>query len=247
MRRGLVASAALAGLVLALPAVRANEPQLGGAMKHIFVTLYAPTKTLYHAIQDGADERVHLLNYGDTYAGAAAVLDGTHYSARYGWLADGNWNVPAGRGIFVRLLDQTPGLRVYGQNDYAPILGTGGSSVTWLWDTTMVHNWYAVDACGWYEAHYRVYVGFSDGSADPAYTPTHVRLVWQFVWNVAETPGDQDGDGDLDLRDFAELQTCSWADADASPGRCGCFDADLDLAVERDDAAAFLNALDGPV
>ncbi|HRX85679.1 MAG TPA: hypothetical protein P5572_11740, partial [Phycisphaerae bacterium] len=101
--------------LLAASTVRAAEPQLGGAMKHIFITLYSPTQTLYHYIQDGADEYVHLYDYGDTYTGDAAVLNGTHYAARYGWLADGNWNVPAGRGIFTRCVDHTPGLSVYGQ------------------------------------------------------------------------------------------------------------------------------------
>ncbi|MCB9851356.1 MAG: hypothetical protein H6817_11705 [Phycisphaerales bacterium] len=225
----------------------AADPQLGGAMKHIFVTLYEPTKTLYHFIQDGEDERVMLYDYGDSYTGGAAVLNGMHYAARYGWLPDGSWSIPSQRGIFVTPVEQSPGLEVYGQDSFAPILGTAGSDPVWSWSTAMVHNWYAVSACGWYEATYKVYVGFTDGTEDTAYTPTFVHLIWQFADGAGDQLGDWDGDGDADLCDFAMLQQCYGADvASGAPGECGCFDADVDEDVDATDYAAFATEFTGP-
>jgi hypothetical protein len=246
MRRSI---AAVVGLTIGLlpGAARAANPQLGGEMKHIFITLFAPNQTLYHLIQDGADERVMLYDYGETYAGDAAVLNGTHYAARYGWLPDGNWNIPAGRGIFIVPLSQSPGLRVYGQDDFAPIFGTDGSDPVWAWDTTMVHNWYAVDQCGWYQATYEVYVGFPDGMKDPAYTPTQVRLIFQVAQGDGELLGDHDADGDTDLADFARLQACYGADGDLPiDDVCGCYDTDADSQIDTGDAIAFTNTMSGP-
>ena len=244
MKRRAIRWGVACGAILAFAGTsRAAEPQLGGAMKHIFITLYAPTKTLYHFVQDGADERVMLNDYGESYDGDASVLDGMHYSARFGWLADGAWSVPAGRNIFVRVESQTPGLQTHGQNDFAPIFGTAGSSDVWLWNTTMVHNWYSVDACGWYEATYTVYVGFPDGSEDVEYTSTSVTLKWQFAMNTSDVLGDQDGDGDADLRDFALLQTCFGSDATNAISVCGCFDADADEDVDASDYVSFASEM----
>jgi len=57
--------------------------------------------------------------------------------------------------------------------------------------------------------------------------------------------GDADGDGDIDLADFAAFQVCySGPGVPYGPG-CGIFDADLDGDVDGHDLRVFLVLLDG--
>lgn len=59
-------------------------------------------------------------------------------------------------------------------------------------------------------------------------------------------PGDADGDTDLDLADFADLQRC-FNDTDPAIGpRCEYVDFDDDGAVSLDDLAAWVNVRTGP-
>ena len=229
---------------------QAAAPQLGGAMKHIFITLHEPSRTLFHYIQDGADERVLLMDYGETYTGAEVVLNDTHYSGRYGWVADGNWSVPAQRKIYIRLESSTEGLDTFEENTFTPLFGTGNASPVWLWDTTMVHNWYAAVDCGKYDATYRVYVGDLSGVEDASYTPTYVTLHWQYSYSGTELPGDADGDGDVDLADFAAYQRCHSGAGQPAPAPdaiCGCFDFDVDEDVDLSDYAIIHEELSSPV
>ncbi|GAB4110964.1 MAG: hypothetical protein Kow00105_19690 [Phycisphaeraceae bacterium] len=121
----------------------------------------------------------------------------------------GNWTVPDGSAIWIETLEvMGPGtLEVYegGQgmtspllpmhsHTLAPILGIGQP---WKWfdplivasNTTspfpasgsgiMVHNWYATQIAGHYEATYRVYVGDAQtAEPDPAYEPAQVTVSW---------------------------------------------------------------------
>ena len=60
-------------------------------------------------------------------------------------------------------------------------------------------------------------------------------------------PGDTDGDGDVDLRDLAWLQSC-YAGAGAPPADAWCddFDLDFDGDVDEDDLVEVLTCLGGP-
>ena len=57
--------------------------------------------------------------------------------------------------------------------------------------------------------------------------------------------GDQDRDGDIDLVDFAELQTC-FGCVDCGGDECKCLDINNDNTVTLDDFASFQQALTGP-
>lgn len=145
-------------------------PQVAGEMKHAMIGFDGTTITAHVDDLPGepATDPVVLVSYpGDDAYTAGGVLDGTFYSARYGWLAEGFIALPAGGAIWIEQLSATPGLNVYEggmrmmreNHTYAPLFGTEGSSSAWKWSGTMVHNWYSVDAPGTYDASYRVYIG----------------------------------------------------------------------------------------
>jgi hypothetical protein len=52
-------------------------------------------------------------------------------------------------------------------------------------------------------------------------------------------PGDCDGDGDVDLADYANLPACLSGPAAAHGPNCGCFDRDSDADVDLLDFADF--------
>ncbi|MGP1273262.1 MAG: PEP-CTERM sorting domain-containing protein [Phycisphaerales bacterium] len=110
---------------------------------------------------------LEMRTFGESYSGAASVLDGTYYSSQYGFLANATITLPTGSGIFIEMLGATPGLSVYeggrrnqaSTHTYAPIFGTDGSDSVWQWGGTMHHPWFAVPELGLYEAEFRVYLG----------------------------------------------------------------------------------------
>lgn len=60
-------------------------------------------------------------------------------------------------------------------------------------------------------------------------------------------PGDSDGDGDLDLADWAALRPCLQGPGiTATPTPCQFFDTDADTDVDLRDAAAFQRQFTGP-
>lgn len=59
-------------------------------------------------------------------------------------------------------------------------------------------------------------------------------------------PGDADGDTDVDLLDFAELQRCFNGAVPAVGGACEYVDSDDDGMVSLDDLAAWVNVRTGP-
>lgn len=168
-------------------------PQVEGSMKHVLVTV--ENQVLEVHLEGDPDERMEMLRYpGEQYFAPADVLNDTYYNSRYGWLSGGFIDLPQGAGIFVRTISTDAGLSVYEggmrmmreSHTYDAILGTDGSSDTWQWGGTMVHNWYAADAVGAYAATYEVYVGdASTGDALSGYTPDEVTL----VFNAVPAPG----------------------------------------------------------
>ncbi len=211
-------------------------PQLGGPMKHIFVTLEDDVVGI--SLQGDPTERLWMRDYNETYEAPASVLDGKGYNAQYGWLAGGFIALPPGGRIWVQLIDATDGLETYEALTFMPIFGTASGPILWQWGGTMVHNWYAATLCGKYEATYEVFVGDVNGQLLDGFTSAQVTLVWQFL--PEDQRGDTDADGDVTLLDFAAFQTCFSPEVDMSmPRECGCVDFDGDEDVDLDDYRAF--------
>ncbi len=189
----LATSLSIAGSALA------DTPVLGGTMLHLLVSQNG--QALEFQFETPVTEPVELLFHeGDVYSGPASVLTGTHYSGRFGWLADGFFDLPAGSGVFVENLGTSPGLSVYDAFSFAPILGTSGSSNIWQWGGMMTHNWYSATGPGVYSAAYRVYVG-NASTREPiaGWTPVELTLEW-FVPSVCVA--DVNNDGVLSPADF---------------------------------------------
>jgi hypothetical protein len=126
---------------------------------------------------------------GETYDGAASVLNDTYYSSQYGWLADGFISLGQDEFMWIEHVSSTAGLNVYEGgmrmmrelHTYDAIQGTDGSDDAWMWGGTMTHNWYSVDALGSYEATYRVFVGDASGNAYSQYASDTVTLYFNAV------------------------------------------------------------------
>lgn len=139
-----------------------------------------------------------------------AALEGTNHNFQYGWNPSGFWAPPSGAGVWVELLEATPGLLTYEaifpvSGTYDPLFGNSGSSLRWQWSGAMTHNAYAVvnPTRSRYEASYRVYIGdATTGEPTPGYEPAEVTFQW-----VADVPlADFDDDGDIDGGDFLAWQ-----------------------------------------
>jgi len=186
-------------LVCLCPTVAATStPDISGAMKHVFIS-YDSASGISSWVDDSlpgdpASNPVVLNTFpGESYPGNAAVLDDTYYSARYGWLANGFINLQPDEAIWIERVDATPGLDVYeggmrgmwAMHSFDPILGTAGSSDLWQWNGTMMHNWYATDAVGSFEATYRVFLGDLAGNEIAGVASDTVTL----TFNAIPSPG----------------------------------------------------------
>ncbi len=188
-----VASLALAGAALA------DTPNLGGSMLHLLLSQNGQALEIDYETPAGGP--IELFRYpGEMYNGAASVLDETYYSGRYGWLADGFFDLPPGSGVFVENLSTSAGLGVYDAFSYAPILGTDASSAIWQWTGAMTHNWYSASGPGVYSATYRVYVGNASTQEPlPDWTAATLTLEWFVPFDCV---ADVNGDGMLTPADF---------------------------------------------
>ena len=140
----------------------ASGPTLGGPMSHLLVTVF--DQRVFIGFESPGLSTVTMQRAGDDFTGAASVLNRTSYNAQFGWLANGFISLPPSSGVFVRTVSSSAHLRVYGQDSFAPILGTDGSSGVWRWDGRMTHNWYASDVVGPMRAVYEVFVGDALGN-----------------------------------------------------------------------------------
>ena len=75
----LLSGSALAGV---------STPQVWGPMEHIMLT-FESGEVHAHVATSSANPIEMLRFAGETYDGAASVLDDTYYSSQYGWIADG--------------------------------------------------------------------------------------------------------------------------------------------------------------
>ncbi len=168
---------------LAACSALSQTPGMGGDMEHIMVHLHG------NAIEAHVHAHHPLVmhNPGQTYPGAASVLNGLNYNAQYGWMLDGFWGPPAGSVLWIEQTDATDGLLVYrggtmtDPGDFAPIFGTDGSIARIRWDGSMLHNWYAAAAPGDYTAAYSIYFGDAQGNPTDGYAAGSATLSWTVV------------------------------------------------------------------
>jgi len=193
----------------------AGSPPLGGPMSHLLVTVVGqnPSTRLggefFTGFESPGLNPVSMIEPPVTYDGGATVLNGSWFNAQYGWLVSGFWGLPAGSTLWVRVVDQTPGLETYAGRDfngylqYEPLFGTAGSSDLMAWDGTMLHNYYAVRAPGSYSATYEVFVG--DDFGVPwlgAATPATITIDFNSDGPQAACLTDLDNSGVTDLADL---------------------------------------------
>lgn len=195
-------TACLLGAVLCVSGAHAAQPQLGGPMKHLLVTLEGGAINVDFE-SGNPSEVLELQVYEEEYDAPADVLNDRAYNGQFGWLAGGFISLPPGAGIWVEALAQTDGLTSYEQGTYAPMFTTEGSPSRWPWTGAMTHNWYAADAPGDYEATYTVYVGDAAGEPDPSFQAGFVTIMWM----IPEPPcvADINGDGVVDTADLGLL------------------------------------------
>jgi len=205
----------------------AEDPKMGGPMKHMQVSFDG--KALSVSIDPNVPTP-ELQDYGETYEGAAGVLDGTFYNAQYGWLVEGFWTPPSNSLLWIEETFATKGLEAYSggnmntPSSFAPIFGTNGSEMSVEWNGAMTHNWYAVEKRGNYVATYEIYFGDSAGVDTPGFDRQEVVL----VWSAGSCLADCDGSGSLDVFDFVCFQSAfqgqeAIADCDAN-GQWDVFD-----------------------
>jgi len=174
-------------VAVAASTAHAQMPQMGGAMKHIMVHWDGSVLTGH---VDTTVPTPDLKNYGETYMGNAAALNGTWYNAQYGWIKDGAWSPPSESLLWLERVSASPGLMVLkggrmstmASHTFEPIFGTSGSPSRLAWDGTMLHNWYSTPAPGsTYESTYRIYFGDSTGTPLGGYDAAEVTLTWNAV------------------------------------------------------------------
>ena len=163
-------------------------PNVWGEMEHVMISL--DNGAVHAHVGTDAGNPVELQRFvGESYSGAASVLDDSYYSSQYGWVPDGFISLDAGEFMWIEHVSSTAGLDVYeggmrmmrDMHTYDSILGTDGSDDAWMWSGMMVHNWYSADALGSYEATYEVFVGDASGSAVTGYDSALVTLNFDAV------------------------------------------------------------------
>lgn len=179
----LVSGSALAGV---------STPNVWGPMEHIMLSF--DNGAVHAHVGTDASNPIEMQRFaGESYDGAAGVLNDTYYSSQYGWLADGFISLGQDEFMWIERMDSTEGLNVYEggmrmmreMHTYDAIQGTDGTDDAWMWGGMMTHNWYSAESMGSYEATYRVFVGDASGNAYSQYTSDTVTL----HFNAVPAPG----------------------------------------------------------
>lgn len=92
------------------------------------------------------------------------------------------------------------------------------------------------------DCYLRYTLGGGVGEGATVVTPSAFTIVGAPI----DVFGDSDGDGDIDLFDFAEFLACVSGPAGGVADGCGLFDFDRDFDVDWHDAGAFLLVFTGP-
>lgn len=167
-------------------------PNVWGDMKHAMIGVDNGQITAH--LMDPASERIEMMRFpGESYSGAAAMLDDKYYSSQYGWLADGFISLNPGEQIVIENISGDTGLEVYeggmramaAMHSYDPLFGTAGSPATNTWDGMMRHDWFAATAPGDYEMTFRIYVADDTGTQVTSYGEAGVT----FLFSTVPAPG----------------------------------------------------------
>lgn len=167
-------------------------PDISGGMVHVMIGVH---EGMIHAHAESVPGgRVDLLRFpGESYSGAAAVLNETWYSSRYGWMADGFISLGDGEGIWIENIARDAGLGVYEggmrmmrhMHTYGAIFGTDGSDPGGDWNGAMRHDWFSATGIGEYDATFRITVRDALGATVDSYGSAEVTL--RFI--AVPTPG----------------------------------------------------------
>jgi len=153
-------------------------------MEHIMVSM-DDTNALHAHVATDASNPVEMLRFaGESYDGAASVLNDQYYTDQFGWVLDGIVDPGLGNSIWIEMVSQSDGLSTYeggrrmmiDMQSFNPIFGTDASSNAWQWSGMMTHHWYAASELGDYEATYSIFVGDSSGNAVDGYAVTNLTL-----------------------------------------------------------------------
>lgn len=162
-------------------------PRVIGEMRHVMIGLSGGMLDVH---LDDAGTASEMWSFpGESYDGAAGVLDGMYYSSQYGWLANGFISLGSGETIMIENVGSTPGLEAYeggmrgmrANHTYDAIFGTDGSDPATEWDGMMRHDWFAADSIGDYQATFRVYVQDSTGGEVSSYGDAEMTLLFSAV------------------------------------------------------------------
>jgi hypothetical protein len=149
------------------------NPNLGGPMSHVLVSVYQ--QAVYLTLESPDMDTV-VMQDGHGFTGPASILNGSGYNAQFGWLSNGFIALPPGAGMFVRTVGGSPWVDVYSQWGFDPVLGTRGSDPVWQWNGTMVHNWYATRVHGEHTVTHEVFVGDQFGRPLDGWTSGTIDL-----------------------------------------------------------------------
>jgi len=137
-------------------------------------------------------ETVTLQMYpGESYTGAASVLDGTAYSARFGLLHDGFFSLGAGEHMWIERLAGSAGLNAYSggmrsmamMHTFDPIFTADGDHIEYA--GTMNHPWFSTTVMGEHSMDLLVYVGDAGGAQIDGTTSGTLTL----NFNAIPSPG----------------------------------------------------------
>ncbi|MBN1513606.1 MAG: hypothetical protein JXB13_16440 [Phycisphaerae bacterium] len=202
--------------------IKAPEQDFDVVLLGPAVGLPAPTVITLSDVKDAADEFLFdstRQTGTERYQGSLVEISGVSFVDPAGWGPGASLTLTDGAGRTLPvLLGRSRGFVEYA----AP---AGPFSIVGIFDQEDTDS-----GDGWM-AGYRLWVMGFDGQA--------------FIMPIQ--PGDTDGDGDVDLRDAAELQAC-YAGAGVPPAGALCddFDMDFDGDVDDDDTGEVLTCLGGP-
>jgi len=202
--------------------IKAPEQDFDVVLLDPAVGLPAPTTITLSAVKDAADEFLFdptRQTGAERYQGSLVEVTGVSLVDSAGWGPGASLTLTDGAGrTLPLLLGRSRGFMEHP----AP---AGPFSIVGIFDQEDT-----TDSDGW-TAGYRLWVMGFDGQA--------------FI--VPIQPGDTDGDGDVDLRDAAELQACQAGEGVPPAGAlCDDFDLDFDGDVDDDDTGEVLTCLGGP-
>lgn len=181
----------LAACLLLTGTTHAQTPVFPQPMKHADIAFDGTNISLRLDDLSDADGVIPLYNYGETYTGNAAALNGRGYNDQLGWRIDGIWTPPTNTALWIKRLSADPGLDVYeggmrmmwANHTFAPLFTADGDA--WKFNNNqmgMHHHWMTAETFGDYTATYRVYIGDEvTGDELSQYGADDVSITFRYV------------------------------------------------------------------